>query len=132
MEETTAGSIVNSRLVVSMSALCDGDLPSLLSLGSRKLASTYLSLVEALQRTLLALNTLVMGLDETGPNKLDICERTMIHIKLELLKRNEENEPNEGKDRKGRAGDVDVQPIHNEPMCERGRVRGRRGRGIRN
>lgn len=72
------------------------------------LASTYLSLVEALQRTLLALSTLVMGLQEARPDELDVCERTMIHINLELLERNEEDEPNEGKDQKGRAGNVDV------------------------
>jgi hypothetical protein len=72
------------------------------------LASTYLSLVEALQRTLLTLNTLIMRLQETRPDKFDICERTMIHINLELLERNKEDEPNESKDQKGRAGDVDV------------------------
>lgn len=125
MEETTAGSIVDSRLVVPLSALCNCDLPSLVSLGSRMLVSTYLSLVEALQRTLLALNTLVMRLQEARPDELDICERAMIHINLELLERNEEDEAHEGKDREGRAGDVDVQPIHNEPVCERGRMRGR-------
>lgn len=45
----------------------------------------------------------------------------MIHINLDLLERNEEDEGNEGKDQKGRAGDVDVQPIHNYVVCERGR-----------
>lgn len=119
MEETTAGSIVDSGLVVPESALCNGNLPSSLSYVSFIPASTYLSLVEALQRTLLALNTLVMGLDETGPDEFDICERAMIHINLELLEGNHQDEPNEGKDQKGRAGDVDVQPIHIEPVCER-------------
>lgn len=68
----------------------------------------YLSLVEALQRTLLALNALIMRLQEICPDELHIREGAMIHINLDLLERNEEDEGNEGKDQNGRAGDVNV------------------------
>jgi hypothetical protein len=73
---------------------------------------TYLGLVEALQRTLLALHTPIMGLQEIGPDELDIRKQAMVHINLELLGGDEENERDEGKDQEGRAGDVDMQPIH--------------------
>jgi hypothetical protein len=71
-----------------------------------------------------------MGLQEIRPDELDISEGPMVHINLNLFGGNEENESDERGDRKGRASDVDVQPIHNVPVGEKDEWGGEEKEGI--
>lgn len=69
---------------------------------------TNLSLVEALERILLAFGLAIMRLKEAGPDKLEVSEGAMVEVNLDRLEGDEEDQRNQSEDEERRSGDIDV------------------------
>lgn len=98
LEQSAAGGIVDGGLENEPSVFA----PVL------SFSPPYLSLVEALERILLALRSLVVRLEEIGPDELQVSESAMIEINLDRLEGDQQDQSHEGEDERGNACDVKV------------------------